>query len=97
MYIISSVCSHVNVVLFGDVTFTVLMFVTNVTNMARALHDRIEFGRVYACYLSNFSSFEPTFLSQEKFLSQGYIFLPKSLAKGMFLTKPPKNGILGLN
>ena len=26
------------------------------------------------------------------FLSQGYVFLPKSLAKGIFLTKTPKNG-----
>ena len=31
----------------------------------------------------------------QKFLSQGYIFLPKSLAKGVFLTKNPKNWHFG--
>ena len=41
------------------------------------------------------SLFEPTFLSQEKILSQGYIFLPKSLAKGIFWRNPLKMAFWG--
>ena len=40
------------------------------------------------------SLFERVYFWQ-KILSQGYIFLPKSLAKGIFLTKPPKNWHFG--
>ena len=39
----------------------------------------------------------PRVTFEPRFLSQGYIFLPKSLAKGIYLTEPLKNGILGLN
>ena len=48
-------------------------------------------GRYYGCAAPKGHFFRP------RFLSQLYIFLLKSLAKGIILTKPLKIGVLGLS